>query len=322
MRLLFSFAAALLLTPFVTTAQDAAAMAAQQANMQAMQANQQAMQAAQQANEQAMQASQQAAQAAQSQAMAAAAAAATPCCYGITATPRFSVKPGTYTDAQTVRISDASRGAVIYYTTDGWTPTPASLRYVGPITIDANTTLQAVAFSPYYSRSFVAGAQYEISTTPANAELAPNAPLAPGQPAPVELVFGADVSSQTAQIGDVIPMTLAQDFVYGNTIVKKGATADVTITAVDKNGIYGLPGVLTFAAGALQTAGGSIPMLGGATREGAAKPPGANAMIPIYGSFTVFKHGDPAVIAKGTPFTAYIDPNALSASAQPQHQQQ
>ena len=320
MRLLLSFAAAaVLLTPFVTAAQDPGAMATQQA----MQANMQAMQAAQQANEQAMQANQQAVQAAQSQAVAdAASAAATPCCYGITATPKFSVKPGIYDSAQTVRISDGSRGAVIYYTADGWTPTPASRRYVGPITIDANTTLQAVAFSPYYSRSLVAGAHYEISTTPANAQLAPKVPIAPGQAAPVELEFAADVSSQTAQIGDVIPMTLAQDFVYGNTVVKQGATADVTITAVDKNGIGGLPGVLTFAAGSLQTGGGPVPMLGGATREGTAKPPGANAMIPIYGSFTVFKHGDPAIIAKGTPFTAYIDPNVLSASAQPQPQQQ
>src|SRR5580704_2243088 len=254
MRLLLSFAAAaVLLTPFVTAAQDPGAMATQQA----MQAN---MQAAQQANEQAMQANQQAVQAAQSQAMAdAASAAATPCCYGITATPKFSVKPGIYDSAQTVRISDGSRGAVIYYTADGWTPTPASRRYVGPITVDANTTLQAVAFSPYYLRSLVADAHYEISTTPANAQITPNAPLAPGQAAPVELEFAADVSSQTAQIGDVIPMTLAQDFVYGNTVVKQGATANVTITAVDKNGIGGLPGVLTFAAGSLQTAGGSIP---------------------------------------------------------------
>ena len=209
-----------------------------------------------------------------------------------------------------------------YYTTDGWTPTPASKRYVGPITIDSNTTLQAVAFSPYFARSLVAGAQYEISTTPANAQLAPNAPLASGQPAPVELAFAADVSSQTAQIGDVIPMTLTQDFVYGDTVVRKGATATVTITGVDKNAAGGLPGVLTFAAATLQTAGGPIPMLGGATREGTAKPPNATVLIPVVGPFTVFKHGDPATIAKGTPFTAYIDPNVLSASTQPQPQQQ
>jgi hypothetical protein len=315
MRLLLSFAAAaVLVTPFVTAAQDPGMMAAQQAQMAAQQATQQANDAMMQA--------QQAAQL-QSQAAAdAASAAATPCCNGITPTPRFSVKQGVYAAPQTVRITDGGRGAVVYYTTDGWTPTPASHRYVGPITIDENTTLQAVAFSPYFARSVVAGARYEISTTPANAQLAPNAPLAPGQAAPVQLEFAADVSSQTAQIGDEIPMTLAQDFVVGNTVVKKGAVATVTITAVDKKAIGGLPGVLTFAAGTLQTAGGPIPMLGGATREGAAKYPNATAMIPVYGSFTVFKHGDPALIAKGTPFTAYIDPNVLTAAAQPPAQPQ
>jgi hypothetical protein len=277
--------------------------------------------AAQQANDMMMQA-QQAAQM-QSQAAAdAASAAATPCCNGITPAPKFSVKQGVYTAPQTVRITDSGRGAVIYYTTDGWTPTPASHRYVGPITIDENTTLQAVAFSPYYARSVVAGARYEISTTPANAHLAANAPLAPGQAAPVELEFAADVSSQTAQIGDEIPMTLVQDFVLGNTVVKKGANATVTITAVDKKAVGGLPGVLTFAAGTLQTAGGPIPMLGGATREGTPKLPNAAVLIPVVGPLTVFRHGDPALIAKGTPFTAYIDPNVLIAIARPQPPQQ
>ena len=292
------------------------------AAQQAQQATMQAQQAAQQANDMMMQAAQQAAQANAQATADAASAASTPCCNGITPKPKFSVKPGTYAGPQTVRISDSGRSAVIYYTTDGWTPTPASKRYVGPITIDSNTTLQAVAFSPYFARSLVAGAEYEISTTPVNAQFAPSAPLAPGQPAPVELAFAADVSSQTAQIGDVIPMTLTQDFVYGNTVVKKGATATVTITGVDKNAAGGLPGVLTFAAATLQTAGGPIPMLGGATREGTAKPPNATVLIPVVGPFTVFKHGDPATIAKGTPFTAYIDPNVLSASAEQQAQPQ
>ncbi len=307
MRLLLSFAvAAVVLTPFVTAAQDPGLMAAQQAQMAAQQANDMMMQA------------QQAAQL-QSQAAAdAASAAATPCCNGITPAPRFSVKQGVYAAPQIVRITDRGRGAVIYYTTDGWTPTPASHRYVGPITIDENTTLQAVAFSPYYARSVVAAARYEISTTPPNAQLTANAPLAPGQAAPVELEFAADVSSQTAQIGDEIPMTLAQDFVLGNTVAKKGAKATVTITAVDKKAVGGLPGVLTFAAGTLQTAAGPIPMLGGATREGTPKLPNAAVLIPVVGPFTVFRHGDPALIAKGTPFTAYIDPNVLTAAARPQ----
>ncbi|MGC1383566.1 MAG: chitobiase/beta-hexosaminidase C-terminal domain-containing protein [Candidatus Acidiferrales bacterium] len=308
MRLLLTFATtAVLLTSFATTAQDPGMMADQQAQMAAQQANDQAMQAAQMASQQAAMASQQ----------AAASAASSPCCVGLTMSPKFSVKAGAYSGPTTVKMSDRSRGAVIYYTTDGWTPTPVSPRYRGPITIDSTTTLQAVAYSPYYARSVVTVAHYEIAgSSSSSPQLAPNPAPSAGQPIPVPLAFAADVSSQTASIGDVIPMMLTQDFVYGNTVVKKGATANVTITAVDKKSIGGLPGVLTFEAGSLQTAGGPIPLIGGATREGTAKLPNAAVLIPVVGPFTVFKHGDPATIAKGTRFTAYIDANQLSALTQ------
>jgi Chitobiase/beta-hexosaminidase C-terminal domain/Fn3 associated len=47
------------------------------------------------------------------------------------ATPVFSCKTGTYATAQTVTITDATKGAVIYYTTNGATPTTASTRTPG-----------------------------------------------------------------------------------------------------------------------------------------------------------------------------------------------
>ncbi len=62
--------------------------------------------------------------------------------------PKFSVRSGNYSSAVTVRLKDRTRGAVIYYTTDGWTPTTASTPYIGPITIDATTSLQAIAIAP------------------------------------------------------------------------------------------------------------------------------------------------------------------------------
>jgi len=72
-----------------------------------------------------------------------------------TSTPVIRPAGGTYTNPQTVAITDAFK-AVIYYTTDGSTPTTASTVYSGPITVSANETVQAVALAPGYSLSAVA----------------------------------------------------------------------------------------------------------------------------------------------------------------------
>jgi len=302
----------LLLLPYLVFAQDPgmqAAQAAQQAAQQAMQANQQAMQAAQQANQQAMQAMQQAQQNADT-------FPPQPCCIAFTAAPKFSLKGGKYSGPTTVKITDASRGAVIYYTTDGWAPTENSPRYRGPIEITSTTTLQAIAVAPYSVRSFVASAKFEIAGVPANSA---NAALVPPPNAPpnatlVPLVFDADVSSKTASVGDKIPLTLSEDLLIGNLMVKKGSPATATVTAVDPTGAGGAPGVITFEVDSLQSDIGPIVLSGGATREGDAKPPNAAILIPLVGPFIVFKHGTDAVITKGTPFTAYIDPNTPVAS--------
>jgi N-acetylneuraminic acid mutarotase len=79
------------------------------------------------------------------------------------ATPVFSVVSGTYTSAQTVSISDATSGAVIYYTSNGTTPTTSSTVYTGPITVSSSETLQAIAVASGYSNSAVASASYIIN---------------------------------------------------------------------------------------------------------------------------------------------------------------
>jgi hypothetical protein len=78
-------------------------------------------------------------------------------------TPTFSVPPGSYGSAQTVTISGPA-GASIYYTTNGLLPTSSSTLYTGPITVSANTPLQAVAIQSGYTDSLVASASYQIST--------------------------------------------------------------------------------------------------------------------------------------------------------------
>jgi Chitobiase/beta-hexosaminidase C-terminal domain len=155
-----------------------------------------------------MQVAQQAMQNAQQQSMQ-----TQPQCYPCgAATPKFSVKSGKYSSVVTLKIKDSTRGAVFYYTMDGWTPTAASTRYTGPITIDSTTTLQTIAISPYGGRSRVATAVYTLNGVPPTAPLvqtvvaAPNPVVAFSAPAKlllargtvVPFVFASDVSSKTA----------------------------------------------------------------------------------------------------------------------------
>jgi Chitobiase/beta-hexosaminidase C-terminal domain len=309
----------LLLTPcFVIAQENAAAQAAQAAQQAAQQAMQQSQQATMQAMQDASEASRRALEANQRAMQDAQDSAAQPCCVSWTAAPKFSVKAGKYTGPTTVKITDASRGAVIYYSTDGWTPTVNSSRYRGPILIDSTTTLQAIAIAPYSMRSLVTSAQYTISGAPSTLSLVPvaTASATPANSVFVPLVFDAEVSSRTASVGDKIPMVLAQDVSIGNFIVKKGTPATVTITQVDRTGIGGAPGTISFEADDLRPESGPIPLQGGAIREGESKPPNATALIPVVGPLSVLKHGTDAVITKGTPFTAFVDLGTPTARAE------
>jgi probable HAF family extracellular repeat protein len=80
-----------------------------------------------------------------------------------TATPVFSLKAGTYTGPQSVTISDATLGAIIYYTLDGTTPSTSSSMYAGTaISIGSTETLKADAIAPGFTRSPVRSASYTI----------------------------------------------------------------------------------------------------------------------------------------------------------------
>lgn len=292
----------------------AAQQAAQIATQQAMIANQQAMQATQQANEATMRASQQAAQNAQTMRYLCPA----------TARPKFSVKPGAYTSALQVKIRDGSRGAAIYYTTDGWTPTAESARYTGPITIDSTTTLRAIAIAPHAARSRVAAGTYTLNAaTPHTATAGSAVPLASADSTGrvvlprgmvVPLVFASDLNSKTADVGDKITLTLAEAIKAGDMIlVRKGAPAVGRIIETDKSRAAGTPGEIIFEVESLESDGTVIKLHGSAAKEGQDKYGTAAALMLPIGPWGLLEHGEEAVIKPGTPFTAYVDSDTVLA---------
>jgi N-acetylneuraminic acid mutarotase len=82
------------------------------------------------------------------------------------AAPSFNPAAATYTSAQTVTISDTIAGAIIYYTTDGTTPTTASTVYSGAINVSASETIEALATASGNSTSAVTAAAYIINLPP------------------------------------------------------------------------------------------------------------------------------------------------------------
>ena len=78
--------------------------------------------------------------------------------------PSLRPTTGNYTAAQSVTMSDATPNAIIYYTTDGSTPTTNSIKYSTAINVAATTTIKALATASGFANSAVSSATYTIST--------------------------------------------------------------------------------------------------------------------------------------------------------------
>lgn len=74
--------------------------------------------------------------------------------------PVITPDGGQFISSQEVKISCETTDAVIYYTTDGKNPTTSSMRYEKPFTIDATTTVKAIAVRDGMKDSAMAAAQF------------------------------------------------------------------------------------------------------------------------------------------------------------------
>ncbi len=79
------------------------------------------------------------------------------------ATPTFTPAAGTFTTPESVTLADGTAGSTIYYTIDGSTPTTASTKYSGAITVNTTTTIKAVATATNYTTSAVASGTFTIN---------------------------------------------------------------------------------------------------------------------------------------------------------------
>ena len=248
-------------------------------------------------------------------------------CSSPPASPHFSIKSGSYSAPVSVSLTDHARGAVIFYTTDGWTPTSNSTRYMGPLAVDRTTTVEAIAVVPNCSISKVATATYELpsaSQPPPDAELLPVLPdghgaLALRSDAQIPLVFASPVDSRTARVGDEIALTLAEDLKIGNRLfAPKGTPATGKVIQVDRSGVADAPGEIQFQVDSLNVNGAKIPLHG---VDALAAPYGAKPSTLAIGAATtgglslLFVHGKDARIPAGAALKATIPAGTLLPSA-------
>ena len=222
--------------------------------------------------------------------------------------PRLRQLPSPTMGSAVATMEDASRGASIFYTTDGWTPTAVSSRYVGPVTVRQGTTLRAIAIAPGGFRSYV-------SVLPVYTGAKPSTPQIPGanglhqteSETQVSLVFTDSVSSRGEKVGNRLPIDLAEDLVLnGKLVAVKGTPVDAFVTQVDNSHVQGLPGVLSFTVQSIHLQDGStVALLGLETMEGEDHTKKANviSIVPLAG---LAVHGGDALIPAGARLQAVV----------------
>lgn len=98
-------------------------------------------------------------------------------------TPEFSLASDTYEDTQYLKITTATEGADIHYTTDGSNPTENSPVYTERIPVSSTTTIKAVAIKDGYIDSKIEAVTITINgssiTTGANIALGKKRQLHP-----------------------------------------------------------------------------------------------------------------------------------------------
>ncbi len=101
--------------------------------------------------------------------------------------PAFASNSGTYTNSVLVTLTDATPGAVIYYTLDNTAPTTNSTLYTGPFPLTTSATINAQAFLGGQIGSSIVSANFSIISLPPPAAVFTGLPTT--GPVPLTVTF-------------------------------------------------------------------------------------------------------------------------------------
>ena len=168
------------------------------------------------------------------------------------ATPVFSVAAGSYSTPQSVGISDASSGAMIYYTTDGSTPTTSSTLYSAPISVSQTETINAIGVAAGLSNSAIASASYTITLLPA--------------PTPIFMpAAGTYTTAQTVTISDTAPGATIYYTTDGSTPSPSSSVYTTPISVTTSKSIQAIATAPGLTASAIASAAYTINLANAAT---------------------------------------------------------
>lgn len=134
----------------------------------------------------------------------------------------------------------------------------------------------------------------------------------------VDLKFAQDLSSKTAEEGDPVELTLAQDVKVGDVVVARAGCAAVgEVTHAKKAGMLGKGGELNIRLDYLKVGDTRVMLRGSKGREGNDSTGAAVALTVLFGPIGLIKHGKNIDIKQGTPLRAYVDSDTPLLPAPP-----
>ncbi|WP_446744867.1 chitobiase/beta-hexosaminidase C-terminal domain-containing protein [Silvibacterium acidisoli] len=201
----------------------------------------------------------------------------------------LSVRPGPVKPGTQVRIKwRGNEYAAVYYTLDGWSPTPASTRYTGPITITGPVHLQAVGVGWNSSRSAIIDASYDTPSAVRSAgvtDIDTDGLLKAGTR--LKLKTAGEARSDSAKTGDKLSLQLDEDILEGNTVViPKGTLVEAVLTKVVSSKGPHHPASLVLSVRSLQDAKMLVKLTGYETMEG--MPAVGSGVAVIHPGITLY----------------------------------